>query len=59
MDRIIIIVVNIIFTMITRCVKLPSLESGNVDAEQCTVGLGQPQCQMVMMWCGEVSGDGK
>ena len=30
-----------------RCVKLPSLESANVDAEQCTVGLSQPQCQMV------------
>ena len=49
MVRIIIIVVIIVVIMITRCVKLPSLESGNVDAEQCTVGLGQPQCQMVMI----------
>jgi len=32
-----------------KCVKLPSLESANVDADQCTVGLGQPQCQMVSL----------
>ena len=47
---IVVIIIVITVIMITRCVKLPSLESGNVDAEQCTVGLGQPQCQMVMMW---------
>ena len=42
------VLITIIITM-DRCVKLPSLESGDVDAEQCTVGLGQPQCQMVRL----------
>ena len=36
--------------LILRCVKLPSLESGNVNAEQCTVGLGQPRCQKVIIF---------
>ena len=49
MLRIITIFAIIIVITINRCVKLPSLESANVDAEQCTVGLGQPQCQMVMI----------
>ena len=40
--------IMITLTTINRCVKLPSLESANVDAEQCTVGLGAPQCQKVI-----------
>ena len=31
----------------SRCVQLPSVSSTQVEAEQCTVPLGQPQCNQV------------
>ena len=39
--------ISLLTVCLARCVSLPSLQPGDVQAEQCTVALGENTCQQV------------